>query len=140
MDEPRASAEAIIDDDFREQEANQRNGELTMFTCPDCGGTLWQVDSGPVTRFRCHVGHTYASEALIGLKSEEVEAALWSSVRMLRERATLTRQVAQQLRLTRQTGRRVDSLDDKAVLDERRAEVILDLLRAPVMPIEDADA
>lgn len=140
MDEPQASAEAIIHEDFGEQVAGQRNGELTMFTCPDCGGALWQTDSGPVTRFRCHVGHTFAPEGLIGLKSEEVEAALWSSVRMLRERATLTRQVARQLRLAHQAGGRAESLDDKAALDERRAEVILDLLRAPIVAVDDPGA
>jgi two-component system chemotaxis response regulator CheB len=80
-----------ISDDFVEQERDQRVDELTPFTCPDCGGSLWQFDEVNVVRYQCHVGHTFQGETLLRQKSEEVEAALWSSLRLLKERATLTR-------------------------------------------------
>jgi two-component system chemotaxis response regulator CheB len=60
MKRERNSADEIILRDMRQQEKDQRGGELTMYTCPDCGGTLWQADSSPVTRFQCHVGHAWA--------------------------------------------------------------------------------
>jgi two-component system chemotaxis response regulator CheB len=29
------------------------------FTCPDCGGTLWELNEGSLVRYRCHVGHSF---------------------------------------------------------------------------------
>ena len=34
-----------------------RIGARSAFTCPDCGGTMWEIDEGNLVRFRCHVGH-----------------------------------------------------------------------------------
>ena len=71
--------EAVIAEDFTEQASDERTDETTLFTCPDCGGVLWQGEEGPVLRFRCHVGHAFAPDVLLSQKSEELEAALWSS-------------------------------------------------------------
>jgi two-component system chemotaxis response regulator CheB len=122
----------MIRKDFDEQEKDQRAGQLTMFTCPDCGGTLWQSSTGPAPHFRCHVGHAWGAEDLLGNKSEELEAALWSSVRLLEERATLTRQVAERVRLTGGDEHRIQGIQEQAELDERRADSIRQLLNAPL--------
>lgn len=121
----------MVSQDFREQEANRRAGELTMFTCPDCGGTLWQSASRNGS-FRCHVGHTWGAETLLGNKSEELEAALWSSVRLLEERATLSRQLARRVRDTTDDRQRADDIHEQAKLDERRADAIRELLNTPL--------
>jgi two-component system chemotaxis response regulator CheB len=126
--DPVEEAKAIIHQDFREQESDRRDGQLTMFTCPDCGGTLWQSDTGPVLRFQCHVGHAWGVEALLDQKSENLEAALWTSVRMFEERATLTRQVAARLRHSAADAARADRIEDEASLDEARADAIRGLL------------
>ena len=114
--------------DFEEQGENVRVEESTVYTCPDCGGVLWQSD-GPGTWFRCHVGHAYAPEVLLGQKSEEVEAALWSCVRLLRERATLTRQTAVRYH---QGGSRelAERAEEQAQSDERQADVLRNLIEA----------
>jgi two-component system, chemotaxis family, protein-glutamate methylesterase/glutaminase len=57
--------------------------------CPECGGSLAQEDVDGITSFRCHVGHRYAPLSLLGEQSQAVESALWSGVRVLRERAAL---------------------------------------------------
>jgi two-component system chemotaxis response regulator CheB len=103
-----------------------------MYTCPDCGGTLWQADSSPVTRFQCHVGHAWGVESLLGNKSEELEAALWSGVRLLEERATLTRQLAVRINETTADELRVQGIEEQALLDERRADAIRALLNTPL--------
>ncbi len=121
----------IINEDIVEQGIDQRSGELSMFTCPDCGGTLWQVGKGPSLWFQCHVGHGYAPDALLNEKSEELEGALWASIRLLRERAALTRQVATRLRESGQDGRGAVAIDDQAQIDERRADVIHEILDSP---------
>ena len=45
------------------------------FTCPECGGSLWQVDEPDLLRFRCHVGHAYNAEVLLSEQGEALEAA-----------------------------------------------------------------
>jgi two-component system, chemotaxis family, protein-glutamate methylesterase/glutaminase len=126
-------AEMIIQEDLAEQAQDRRDTELTLYSCPDCGGSLWQVDEGPLLRFRCHVGHVFGSEALLNMKSEEVEAALWQCVRLLTERATLTRQV-----MTRNhydgNGSRLSRAQDQLTTDERHAEVIRELLTTLTAP------
>jgi len=126
--DPVSSADARIRADFEEQEQDRRNGEITMFTCPDCGGTLWQVNAGNQLHYQCHVGHAWGAEALLGHKSEELEAALWSSVRLFEERASLSRQVTARLRGSGDDAGRIERITEQADLDERRADVIRDVL------------
>ena len=53
-------------------------------------GFLWQHEAGAAQHLRCQ-GHAYALELLLSLKPEELEAALWSILRLLKEQATLSR-------------------------------------------------
>ncbi len=123
--------------DIAELAADKRPNELTIYTCPDCGGVTWQEESGPVIRFRCHVGHAYAPEVLLGLKSEELESALWASVRLLTEKATLTRQLATRAQaMSDEVGR--ERVEEQAQLDERHAQLIRDLLLAMPNPTDQS--
>jgi two-component system chemotaxis response regulator CheB len=119
----------VIEQDFGEQAGDERSQQLTMYTCPDCGGALWQAESGSHGRFRCHVGHAYTPEVLLGQKSEELEAALWSCVRLLREKATLTRQTAVRSRAGGQHDWATRG-EESAQLSEDQARVIRELLEA----------
>ena len=71
------------------------NETLTDLTCPECGGTLWEVEEDGVIRFRCRVGHTYSSGSLDVSQSEALEAALCGALRSLQERARLFRRLSQ---------------------------------------------
>jgi two-component system chemotaxis response regulator CheB len=64
------------------------------FTCPECGGALWQQREGEILRYRCHTGHGFTAATLLALQSDELEQALWSSVRLLDEQAELQRRMA----------------------------------------------
>lgn len=64
-------------------------GPPTPFTCPECGGALWERKDGKVFRYQCHVGHSYASESLLSEKNEELESVLWSALRALEENVDL---------------------------------------------------
>ena len=133
--------EATVAADFAEQASDERADEITMFTCPDCGGVLWQAGAGPHLRFRCHVGHAYAPELLLNQKSEELEAALWSSLRLLKEKATLTHQLAAR---TRASGNAIVAeriaarIEEQATLDERYARSIQEFLEAMPGPLDQA--
>jgi two-component system chemotaxis response regulator CheB len=72
---------------------NERQlGELSPFACPDCGGNLWQIDD-VLPRFRCHVGHGFTGDALAEVQGEKLDAALWTALRGMRERAELLRKL-----------------------------------------------
>lgn len=98
-------------------------GELSPFTCPECHGTLIQMHSGGIPRFRCHTGHAYSVQSLLGDLSESMENTLWSAVRSLEEAALLTRQMSDHLRSLGQTEA-ADAYAGKAADALRRAERI----------------
>jgi two-component system chemotaxis response regulator CheB len=66
----------------------------STLTCPDCGGSLWEMKEAKPLRYRCHTGHAYTSLSLAGAQKESAEQTLWSSVRALREREMLLRRMA----------------------------------------------
>jgi two-component system chemotaxis response regulator CheB len=114
----------LVDRDFDQQARNQRRGQVSTYTCPECGGSLWQVDGAGLVRFRCHVGHAYDGEALLAEQGEALEAALWTSVRTFREKAVLTRQLAAHERgKGNQAG--AERYGEQAVQAEQYADLIL---------------
>jgi two-component system chemotaxis response regulator CheB len=67
----------------------QELGEKTLYTCPDCGGGLWSIDTDNIKRYRCHIGHSFSEKDLLIKQSESLEATLWIAVRMMEERKNL---------------------------------------------------
>ncbi|MBG6077678.1 chemotaxis protein CheB [Polaromonas sp. CG_9.11] len=53
------------------------------FTCPDCGGVLFELDGTRRVRLRCHAGHAFSLRSLAHLREERSDAALWTSLRVL---------------------------------------------------------
>jgi two-component system chemotaxis response regulator CheB len=72
----------------------------STFTCPDCGGALWEVKDTRPLRYRCHTGHAFTARSLENLQAEVAEHAMWSSVRSLQEREMLLRRLAAVSRAT----------------------------------------
>ena len=72
-------------------------GEMVGFSCPECGGTLWEIEAGGTTSYRCRVGHAYTFNNLLVRHGETVERALWTAYRALEERAAMSRRVARRL-------------------------------------------
>ena len=68
--------------------------EPSSLTCPDCGGSLWEMKERQPLRYRCHTGHAYSMLSLGRAQAEQSEHALWSSIRALREREMLLRRFA----------------------------------------------
>ncbi|WP_337176187.1 chemotaxis protein CheB [Paludisphaera sp.] len=120
-----------IDEDAERQVHGGHRGARSFFSCPECGGALWQVDEPEFLRFRCHVGHAYNAEVLLSEQAEGLEAALWTSVRIFREQSVLSRQLAAR---ERELGR-LDSagrFQEQAELAERHGRLVLDhLLQIP---------
>ena len=106
---------------------SDRPGKPSVFTCPECHGTLWEADEAGLMRFRCRVGHVYSPETMIAAQTDEVDRALWTALRTLEERAALAHRLAERAR------ERLHPLVDKAFTDraiqtERDADQIRQLL------------
>lgn len=71
-------------------------GERSNFTCPDCGGILWEMKDSQVSRFRCHTGHAYAAESLLLDKDKKLEETLWIAMRILEERKNMLTLLAEE--------------------------------------------
>jgi two-component system chemotaxis response regulator CheB len=66
----------------------QKLGPQSPLACPDCAGPLWQVGDERQRRFRCYLGHVATAREMLERGDATVEAALWSAIRALNERAT----------------------------------------------------
>lgn len=73
-------------------------GEPSTFSCPDCHGVLNSVPDADVIRFRCRTGHAWTAESLASQQEEQVEEALWVALRVLEERADLSRKLSGEAR------------------------------------------
>lgn len=73
-------------------------GTLSPFTCPECGGSLWELADGTLLRYRCHVGHAFTSDILLATQAEQIEQRLWALLRTHEERAELVRRLAERER------------------------------------------
>ena len=127
------------------EDATMRNenrlGDLSPFSCPDCNGNLWEISDGELTRFRCHTGHAYTSAVLDGLQEAELERRLYEVLRAQRERAELLRRMAEEGGpRTREAMRgRAERYEEDAALIERvlREGHAPDLENAEPAPIKD---
>lgn len=69
---------------------------LTRLTCPECGGSLAQVDLPKISYFRCHVGHQFSPQTLAAAQAEATEKKLWGAVAALEEQAAVLRYLGQE--------------------------------------------
>lgn len=68
--------------------AHGQPGTVSALTCPECGGTLWEVAEGDFVRFHCRVGHAYGPESLDAAQLESLEQSLWPRSSRCRSVAT----------------------------------------------------
>jgi len=74
-------------------DALEMPGRPSRFTCPDCGGSLWDAGADEPGKFRCRVGHCWTTLGLLERQADTLEAALWTALRTLSERADLARRM-----------------------------------------------
>lgn len=95
LDAPEAPMNMADSDDV----AFLADGEsrLTRLVCPDCGGSLAEVDIPPARYYRCHEGHQYAPGSLAAAQAETAERKAWAAVAALHEYAASANRLAEDL-------------------------------------------
>lgn len=108
--------------------ADPEVGDRLTGVCPECGGVLTELAEDGVARWECHVGHRYSPASFADAQAQNVEAALWTATRALRDRGALLRRLAEQTE-GRGQSRSAQSFRRQSEDAYRQAELILDTLR-----------
>ncbi len=117
------TAQELMDMTAREQQM----GRPAPFSCPECGGGLWELADGNMLRYRCHVGHAYTAEAMLAAETDEIEQLLSRLLRSHRDRAEVVRRMAA-LERSLHNNREADQLEARAREYEENAELMQRLL------------
>lgn len=128
-----------IEEDIASMEQGDDPSSPTLWTCPDCGGALWMIEEGELTRFRCHVGHAFSPASLHAAQAEDVEEALWAAVRALREKATLSRRLAARLR-DRRAVYIAERYEAEARMADEQARAMLSIIEKQIQAGIEEDA
>jgi two-component system, chemotaxis family, protein-glutamate methylesterase/glutaminase len=119
---------AIAAQELSGMQTDDRLGTVSRFTCPECHGSLWEIDDGSLLRYRCHVGHAFTGEAVLDAHTSTAEEMLWNLLRVHRERAALARRMADEDRAQCREAR-ADTLRRRALDYDEDAEIVGGLLR-----------
>ncbi len=111
----------------------------SVYTCPECHGTLWEVQEGHLLRFECRVGHAYSQDSMVEDQGEATERALWAALRSLEESGQLLRRL---LRRSEQMGQTlaIERFEQRAQETEQHAATLRRILGhvEPVVPAHTA--
>lgn len=96
-------------------------------TCPECNGALWISGNSKLLRYRCHVGHQFSEHTLEAAKRDELESALWTALRVLKENSAM---YGSMIDRARSTGRDADAERFELARAEmqRRIDIVRDAL------------
>jgi two-component system, chemotaxis family, protein-glutamate methylesterase/glutaminase len=108
-------------------------GVRSALTCPDCGGVMWQLKDGPLSRYRCHIGHAYGEEQMVVGLDDNLRRAMASALRALNERVALVGKLRDLANEVSQP-RLAESWSMRAQEFEREAEVISEAIRRLEQP------
>ena len=106
-------------------EIMQEIGKPATIACPECHGTLWEVndEEGEDLRFRCRIGHAYTALSLLTEHTKSVQNALWVALRTLEESVSLNRRLAERA----QDDRHLEAASrfmENAAVSEQHLEII----------------
>ncbi|MBB5960212.1 two-component system chemotaxis response regulator CheB [Saccharothrix tamanrassetensis] len=102
-------------------------GTPSNFSCPDCSGTLVELDVEG-SRFRCQIGHGWTADALLDAQDATLEKALWTALRTLEEKANLARRMRADAQ-----KRGADAMVKRYQNSEQESTAAADVLRGHLM-------
>lgn len=60
-------------------DSDERPGNIVPFSCPECGGSVYELRDELLVRYRCRVGHAFSGESMLAGQAVALEDALWSA-------------------------------------------------------------
>lgn len=87
---------ALIDGTVTTIGAIHTLGKQSLYACPDCGGSLFEIKEGEHIRYRCHIGHVFNEQDLLRKQYESLNGTLWKALRMMEERKNLLNKISRQ--------------------------------------------
>ncbi len=96
--EPQTISAAAHESGNGKDELVDPKGTPSAYTCPECHGTLSEVQEGKLLRYACRIGHAFTIESMLQDQSDATERAVWAALRALEERADLSRRMEQRSR------------------------------------------
>lgn len=127
----------ITEMDTNQQFASDHPGNPSPFSCPECGGVLWELRDGELLRFRCRVGHAFSMESVQEGQAEAVENALWVALKTLEENLALSQRLAEQAGSQNKPWLAA-RFNERAHEAEMRADVIRKVLLKPDDTVVDS--
>ncbi len=89
----------------------QNIGNPSAFTCPECGGSLFELKERPPSQFLCHTGHAFSLRSLAWTHEAVTDETLWSGLRALQEKEAILRRLAE-VQIPEDPGSRKDLLTE----------------------------
>lgn len=113
----------------------KRIGKPSVYACPECHGTLWELDEDGVLQFCCRVGHSFSTEGLQAEHDDSLEATLWSALRAMEENISLRRRLAERSRARQ--PRVSEQYENRARMMEDQAKHLRQLLTSEESPTSE---
>ena len=123
---------AIAAQELADMKVDDMLGTPSRFTCPECHGALWEIEDGSMLRYRCHVGHAFAADAVLASQGDEIDRLLGTLLRSHQERAALAHRMAKHERAN-DRQRLAEHLERRARDYEHDVEIVKKLLRSGVV-------
>ena len=119
---------------------DERPGEVSGLTCPDCSGPLYEIRDGALLRYRCRVGHAYGSAVdVLEENGDKLEDTLYFALNKLQENAGIAARPAARARESGQ--RKAAARFEKRERESRQhADVLRGLLLGSPRPEEQPTA
>ncbi|WP_036484120.1 chemotaxis protein CheB [Myxosarcina sp. GI1] len=127
----------IAELDKKAMNSERRPGQPSEFTCPDCGGVLWEKKGERLLHFRCRTGHAYSEKSLKARESEKLEEALWAAYRSLLENVSLYKRMASRAEHLNRDRLRIEHYQELAQKAEQNAELIRQMLADGLNGVEE---
>jgi two-component system, chemotaxis family, protein-glutamate methylesterase/glutaminase len=115
---------------------DERPGQPSGLTCPDCAGPIYEIRDGGLTRYRCRVGHAYGSaEDVLDKNRDKLEDTLYFALNKLQENAAIAGRLAA---TAHRSGRKVAAarFEERQQESRRHADVLRTVLLGSPPPGE----